>query len=163
MTIAFPRSAAVCALLALAVSTACGGGGGSTPTTPTTPTAPSTPVTPVNSWSAAGKVTALGSGQGIGGATITPGWSLGAAIADADGNYQLGDVANPPSSPYPVSVSAPGMISRVMWFSWTRSARTGVDLTLIRDAAPFSMEFYRQFVRDMYDKSEGSPWPVLRW
>jgi len=84
-------------------------------------------------------------------------------LADADGNYQLGDVANPPSSPYPVTVSAAGMLSREMWFSWTRSARTGVDLNLIRDAAPFSMEFYRQFVRDMYDRSDGAPWPVLRW
>ncbi|HET7694994.1 MAG TPA: M12 family metallopeptidase [Vicinamibacterales bacterium] len=99
----------------------------------------------------------------MGGATLTPGWSLGAVVADADGNFMLGDVANPPSSPYPVAVSANGMITRDTWFSWSRSARTGVDITLIRDSAPFSMEFYRQFVRDTYDNSEGSPWPVLRW
>jgi Matrixin len=34
---------------------------------------------------------------------------------------------------------------------------------MIRNVAPFSMDFYRQFVRDTYDKSAGSPWPVLRW
>ena len=25
------------------------------------------------------------------------------------------------------------------------------------------MDFYRQFVRDMYDQSDGSPWPLQRW
>ena len=50
-----------------------------------------------------------------------------------------------------------------MWITWQRGARTNVTLDMIRDAAPFSSEFYRQFVRDMYDRSDGSPWPVLRW
>ena len=144
---------------------ACGGGGGGTPVTPSTPTTPTPPATPVNTWSAAGRVTAVGTNQGVGGATLTPGWSLGAVVADGDGNFSLGDVANPPSSPYPVAVSSPGMVTRDMWFSWTRSARTGVDLTLIRDAAPFSMEFYRQYVRGMFDHKDdpGAPYSVLRW
>ena len=34
---------------------------------------------------------------------------------------------------------------------------------MIRDAPPFSKDFYQQFARDMYDKSDGSPWPLQRW
>jgi hypothetical protein len=36
-----------------------------------------------------------------------------------------------------------------------------VTLDVIRDAAPFSLEFYRQLVRGSYDAD--GPWPVLRW
>ena len=103
----------------------------------------------------------MGSGQGIGGATVTPGWSLAPVTADGDGSYMLGDVANPPSTPYPVSVSATGMLTRDTWINWARGPRTGVDIDLISIAAPFSMDFYRQFVRGTYDQS-GAPWPVLR-
>lgn len=143
---------------------ACGGSGGSssTPTTPTTPTPAPTPTPPANTWSAAGQITALGTTQGVGGATLTPGWSLAAVTADGQGNYHLGDVANPPSSPYPVSVSAAGMVSRDVWITWARGPRTDVNIDLIRNAAPFSMDFYRQFVRGTYDQP-GAPWPVLRW
>jgi hypothetical protein len=126
---------------------------------PTTPT----PATPTNTWSIAGQVVATGSQVPVGEATLTPGWSLGAATSDAQGNFGLGDHANPPSNPYPVTISKSGFISHDVWIAWQSGARPNVQLDIIRDAPPFSMEFYRQFVRDMYDKSEGSPWPVLRW
>jgi hypothetical protein len=141
------------------VAAGCGGGG--TPASPTTSTQPPPP--PTNTWSAAGRVTDLNTGQGIGGATLTPGWSLAAVKADTDGNYMLGDVANPPTTPYPVTVSADGMINHDVWITWARGPRTGVDIDLIRDAAPFSMDFYRQFVRDTFDNDNGAPFPVLRW
>ena len=141
----------------------CGGGSGSRASVPATPTAPTTPSTPTNTWSAAGQVVALGTTQGVGGATITPGWSLAAITADGDGQYQLGAVANPPTTPYPVSISAGGFVSHDAWITWARGPRTGVTLDLIRNAAPFSMEFYRQLVRDSYDKSDGYPWRNLRW
>lgn len=150
-------------LAACLFATSCGGGSTpSSPSSPSTPTTPTTPTTPANTWSAAGQVTALGTSQGVGGATLTPGWSLAAVTADGGGNYQLGDVANPPSTPYPVSVSAPGMVSHDVWITWERGARTGVNLDLIRNAAPFSMDFYRQFVRGTFDQP-GAPFPVLRW
>jgi hypothetical protein len=151
----------VCALLLMA---ACGGSNRTpSPSSPTTPTPPAAPTTPTNTWSAAGQVTALGTSQGVGGATLTPGWSLAAVTADSGGNYQLGDVANPPSTPYPVSISAAGMITHDVWITWAKAARTGVNFTLIRNAAPFSMEFYQQLVRDGYDRSSGYPWRNLRW
>jgi hypothetical protein len=49
-----------------------------------------------------------------------------------------------------------------MWIAWQRGPQTNVTLDMIRNAGPFSMDFYQQFVRDMYDKSDGAPWPLLR-
>lgn len=159
------KKSAVCALFMTLAACGGGSGGSGTPVTPTTPTNPTTPSAPLNTWSAAGRVTAVSSGQPVGGATLTPGWDLAPVTADADGHFELGAVANPPSSPYPVAVSSPGMVTRDMWFSWSRSARTGVDLTLIRDAAPFSMDFYREYARGMYDHKNdpGAPYALLRW
>src|SRR3954469_9219768 len=147
--------------LVLAMS-GCGGGGesSSTPVTPT-PVA-TTPAPAANSWSVAGQVVATGSQQGVSGASLTPGWSLAAVAADAQGNYQLGDTANPPSTPYPVTVAAPGFLSHDLWITWQRGPRTNVTLDMIRDAGPFSGDFYGQLVRGKYDQP-GAPWPVLRW
>lgn len=148
---------------ALLTGSIAGCGANSSPAAPTTPSPP-VPTTPTatESWSASGRVVAMGTSQGIGGATLTPGWSLGAVTADGDGNYRLAGASNPPSTPYPVTVSAAGMISRDVWITWMRGQRTDVNLDLIRNAAPFSMEFYRQFVRGTYDQPD-APWPVLRW
>jgi len=155
----------LCAVTLVALS-ACGGGGGSrsntTPTMPTTPTAPTTPTTPTNTWSVAGQVIATGTQQTVSGATLTPGWSLAAVTADGDGNYQLGDNANPPSTPYPVTISNLGFLSHDVWITWQRGPRDNVMLDLIRNAAPFSADFYGQLVRGRYDQP-GAPWPVLRW
>ena len=162
MTIGFARHHAAL-FLALCVLTSCGGG--SKPATPTTPSTPNTPVTPSNTWSAAGQVTAVGTGQGVGGAALTPGWSLAPVTTDAEGFFEMGAVANPPSTPYPVAVSAPGMVTRDTWFTWARGPRTGIDVSLIRESAPFSMEFYRQFVRGMFDNASdaNAPYPNFRW
>jgi hypothetical protein len=154
---------AACAIVC-ALCGACGSKESST--TPTTPSGPPQttppPPTPVNTWSAAGQIVATGTTQAVGGATLTPGWSLAAVTADAQGNYTLGDVANPPTTPYPVSVSASGMVTHDVWITWARAARTGVNLDVIRNQPPFSMDFYRKFVRGTYDQP-GAPWPVLRW
>ena len=111
----------------------------------------------------AGQVVAAGSQQPVGGATLTPGWSLSAVTSDAEGNYALGDRPSPPSNPYPLTISQTGFIPHEVWIAWQSGARSNVQLNIIRDAPPFSMDFYQQFVRDMYDKSEGSPWALQRW
>jgi Matrixin len=129
---------------------------------PTTPTAPAPP-TPANAWSIAGQIVATGTQQGIAGATLTPGWPLAAVQADANGNYELKDSSRPPSTPFPISASSPGFVTHDLWIAWQRGPRTNVTLDMIRNAGRFSMDFYQQFVRDMYDKSEGAPWPLLRW
>ena len=66
-----------------------------------TPTSPTAPAPASSKWSVAGQVVATGSQQGVGGATLTPGWSLKAVTADAEGNYELGDRAIPPAAPSP--------------------------------------------------------------
>ena len=76
-------------------------------------------------------------------------------------SFSLGAVPNPPSTPYRLAVSNSGFVSRELWVTWQSGARTDVTLDVIREAAPFSMDFYRQFVRGTYD-SDG-PHPVLRW
>lgn len=103
-----------------------------------------------------------GTQQAISGASITPGWSLTAVTTDEQGNYSLGDVRNPPQTPYPLSISGAGLITHDVWVTWQRGGRSGVTLDVIRDAAPFSMKFYQQLVRGTYDQP-GAPWPVLRW
>lgn len=138
---------------------------GSSPPAPTPPAAPPStnpPPTTGNTWSAAGQIVALGSAQGVGGATLTPGWSLAAVTADAQGNFLIGDVPNPPSTPYPVTLSAAGMVSHDVWITWAKGPRTGVMLDMIRNAAPFSMDFYRQFVRGTFDQP-GAPYAIFRW
>jgi hypothetical protein len=158
-SIGFTRAAA--AVWFALVLAACGSG--STPTTPTTPPTNNPPATPTNTWSAAGQIVALGTTQGVGGATVTPGWSLAPVTADGQGNYQLGAVANPPAMPYPITVSAAGVVSHATWITWMSGARSGVNLNVIRDAAPFSMNFYRQFARDTFDNDPGAPFGLQRW
>ena len=156
------RSHAIIAVALAVVVSSCGGG--TTPTTPTTPTAPTAPAAPaaVTGWSLAGQVVATGSRQAVGGASLTPGWSLSAVTADTLGNYQLGDAVDPPSRPYPLTISAPGFLSHDVWITWQRGPRADVTLDIIRDSAPFSADFYGQLVRGKYDQP-GAPWPVLRW
>jgi hypothetical protein len=143
----------------------CGGGGGSAPSAPSTPTTPATPApppTPVNTWSSAGTVTALDSGAPVSGATLTPGWSLAPVTTNDSGGYLLGDVANPPMTPYPVTLTADRMLTHKTWILWQRGPRTSVDIALIHNVAPFSLDFYKQFVRGTYDDDK-APWPLLRW
>jgi hypothetical protein len=149
---------------ALIVLAACRGGS-STPVAPSTPSTPASavpPTIPIDTWSAAGTVTALDSGAPIAGATLTPGWSLAPVTTDASGAYKLGAVANPPTTPYPVTLTANEMLTHGAWILWASGARTGVNIALIHNAAPFSLTFYQQFVRGTYDEP-GAPWPILRW
>jgi len=79
----------------------------------------------------------------------------------ADGAYSLSSSTNPPTDPYRLTVSGPGILSRDLWIRWQNGARTGVTIEAIRDAPPFSAEFYRNFVRGTYDQ-QGAPYAVLR-
>jgi hypothetical protein len=102
------------------------------------------------------------SGVPISGATLTPGWSLAPVTTNDSGAYFLGDVANPPTTPYPVTLSADGMLSHKVWILWARGPRTGVDISVIHSAAPFSIDFYKQLVRGTFDEPK-APYPILRW
>jgi hypothetical protein len=139
--------------------TACGGG--STPSTPTTPTAPVTPAPPATGWSVAGQLVDTVDGQPIGGARIGPTWDLAAVTSAGDGAYSLASSTNPPTNPYRLAISGPDIVSRELWVGWQSGARNGVTLDAIRLRAPFSLDFYRQFVRGTYDQP-GAPYAVFR-
>ena len=148
------------AALACVLATACSGGS-SKPSTPTTPTPPTTPTTPTNSWSISGSVRETVGGAPIANARIAPSWALGSVNAGADGGYQLGAATNPPTTPYDLTISADGFVSRRQWVTWQPGPRGDIRFDLIRNAAPFSMDFYKQLVRGTFDY-ETDMWPVLR-
>jgi hypothetical protein len=100
-------------------------------------------------------------GQPVAGAQIAPTWELAAIATGSDGSFSLGAIPNPPSTPYRLSISNSGFLTREVWVTWQSGLRSDVRLDVIRDAPPFSTEFYRQFVRGTYDNN--GPHPVLRW
>lgn len=110
----------------------------------------------------AGSIVDTAGRQPIAGAQITPSWDLAAVTSTADGAYLLGATPSPPFTPYKLALTNPGFVPREVWVTWERGARTNVTLDIIRDAAPFSMDFYRQLVRGTYDQPD-APWPLLRW
>lgn len=131
------------------------GGGSSAPAAPTT-----TP--PSNAWSVTGRITTLDTGSGVAGATVTPQWALAAVTADGNGTYKISDTSTPPSTPLPVTISGDGIISHDVFINWARGNRAGVDVSVIHDAPPFSMDYYKQLVRGTFD-ADNAPWPTLRW
>jgi hypothetical protein len=135
-------------------------GGGSSSPAPTNPTPPPPP-TPVTGWSVAGQLVDTVEGQPLSGARIAPTWDLSAVTSGSDGAYSLSASANPPSAPYRLSITAPDIVSRELWVGWQNGARTAVTLDAVRLRAPFSLEFYRQFVRGTYDQP-GAPYAVFR-
>jgi hypothetical protein len=100
--------------------------------------------------------------QPIGGASIAPTWDLPAVESRADGTYEFGAVANPPTTPFRLGISGSELLAREVWVTWQRGPRTNVTLDAIRDRPPFSMDFYRQFARGTYDHAD-APFPILRW
>jgi Matrixin len=110
----------------------------------------------------AGRVTDTVSGQSVGGAQVAPGLDLAAVSTAGDGSFTFSGTANPPTNPYRASISADGYVTHDVWLTWERAARTGVAVDAIRNAAPFSMSFYKQFVRGTFDQP-GAPFVVLRW
>jgi hypothetical protein len=80
----------------------------------------------------------------------------------SDGSFVLTATATPPTNPYRVALFADGLVTHDVWLNWERGARTGIAVGCDRNAAPFSMVFYRQFVRGTYD-TPGVPYVVLRW
>ena len=141
----------------------CGGGGKTSRPGPTQPTAPSAPpAPPPNRWSVSGTLVDTAARHPVAGATIAPSWDLAAVQSGSDGSFELGSTTNPPFTPYRLSISGSDLVSREVWVSWARGPRTGVDFDVIVNRPPFSLEFYRQFVRGTYD-AEGAPYVNFRW
>jgi hypothetical protein len=88
---------------------------------------------------------------------------IGEVTTDAVGQYQYTGTVAPLTQPYRVTISAPGYVSREVRIAWQRGERTGVDVDIIRDVAPFSLKFYRELVRNQYEAAEEELETVERW
>lgn len=154
----------LCVAVCLAtLSVACGGSGGSSPRTPTQPApAPAPdPTPPVGTFR--GVVTDLTSGAPVPGASlsVTLGESPTALTADASGGWEFSRSGALPTS-VPVDVSATGFISRRTQLRWEAGTRN-IGIDLIRDTLPFSLDYYRQLVRDAFDNPDGNLRNLRRW
>ncbi len=143
----------------LLFTAACGGSSSSGESS--TPTGPSNNNSSYR-WSITGSVVDTAGHQGVSGATVRPSWNLAPVVTNSDGGYLLGSNGVMPSSPSKLTISADGFVTREQWVAVQAQPRTDVTLDLIRNSAPFSMDFYRQLARGSYDQ-EGGPYALLRW
>ncbi len=140
-------------LLATMSVTACGGGGNGGVTSPVAPTppvaapAPTPPPAPTFAFAVTGRVIASGTRAPVNGATLT--FAGGApAQSAADGTFRYTSDTNPAVTPYRVDVVAPGHVDRTLWLHYAKD-RAGVQIDMLPLlAAPFSIDFYRQLVRN---------------
>lgn len=143
---------------------ACGGSGGSTPRTPTQPPAPAPAAPPPPGGTMIGTVVDVSTRQPIAGATISvdAGSSPTTLTTAGDGGWQYVQETGTPLA-VPMDISAPGYVARRAHVLWQPGMRTDITIDLIRDSAPFSMLFYRQLVRNMFDEPDRPPQPLRRW
>ena len=67
--------------------------------------------------------------------TTTTSTDASPVAADGQGNFTLGDVANPPTTPYPVTIAANGYMSHDTWITWARRSRIPAFVHLQRKIA----------------------------
>jgi hypothetical protein len=145
-------------LLLIVGSCACGGGGGGTALQPIAPQPQPPPPPP--GWVLAGAVVDTLSGAGISGATLT--FSGRPAITtSADGGWELTGTGTV-NARLPVTIEAPGYVARQTGVSWTPAGRRDIRLDLIADRAPFALSFYRELVRNGFERPDALE-PVRRW
>ena len=104
---------------------------------------------PTGSGTISGVVTSHLTGVPVAGATVSMGVS--ATVTNAAGEFTL--TSTPTSGVGNIIASAPGFVLRGV--SVTLAAqRTGIQIDMIRDAAPFSLQFYRAWARDLFSSVE---------
>jgi len=131
---------------------ACGGGSGSS-----SPVAPSPPVAtpgptptptpqPTFAFAVGGRVIASGTRVPVAGAMLTFAGGPPTQTA-ADGTFRHTSDTTPTSTPYRVEVTASGHVGRSLWLHFAKE-RNDVQVDLLPTSAPFSLDFYRQMVRN---------------
>lgn len=139
----------------------CGGGGnsGGSPVSPsppvTTPTPTPAPPPPTFAFVAAGRVTASGTRATVAGASLSFGGSA-PTLSAADGIFRYASDTVPATTPYRVDITAAGHVDRSLWLNFARE-RTNLQFDLLPLSAPFSLDFYRQFVRNASEQTELAP------
>lgn len=147
------RQAALLALVCCAAT--CGGGSG--PTSPEAPAASQPTPPPPSDWSIAGTVVSSLTAAPVSGATLAVGGRT--LTTDAQGRWTLSGTGQIAAT-LAAEISAPGHITRHATIRGA-NGRADVRIDLFRDASPFSLEFYRELVRDSLEASTLEP--LLRW
>jgi hypothetical protein len=111
---------------------------------------------PPASWTLAGRVVALGSGQPVAGARVEAA-SL-SATTDGDGRFTLSQ-ASPPTGSLQTTVTASSYVTRETAIAWPRSQ--DLHINLIGLSSTFSPTFYKQLVRDGFESTDLLP--LYRW
>jgi hypothetical protein len=140
------------------VSLMCCGGGDGKSSSPSAPTPLPSPT--VQTWTMSGTVSDAVTGTPIGGATLSfSGQSP--LTAGGDGTWTLNGTGTA-ATRQAVTLTAPGYIDRDTSVRWETGGRRDVTLTLLPNRAPFSLPYYREFVRNGFE-APGSLEPLRRW
>jgi len=140
------------------VSLVCCGGGDGKSSSPSTPTPLPTPT--VQTWTISGTVSDAVTGSPIGGATLSfSGQSP--LTTTGDGTWTLNGTGTA-ATRQAVTITAPGYIDRDTSVRWETGGRRDVPLTLLPNRAPFSLPYYREFVRNGLE-APASLEPLRRW
>jgi Carboxypeptidase regulatory-like domain len=147
--ICLPRFWTVVLAGALAASAAaCGGGGPSAPSSPPPPPAPTLPQTSTVSGTLVDSVT----GAAIPGASITVA-GRSAVTSASDGRWEsTGSLLT--GSRQTVTIQTPGYLPHDTAVAWSGADRRDITLDQLADRAPFSLAFYRQLVRNGYERPQ---------
>lgn len=141
-------------LTLLAVLMACGSSDSSQGTG-----APSPMPAPSGAWRITGTVVDTLSGAAVPGATLS--FSGASPISVTNGGAWMlegtGTAAN-----QAVTISASGYVTRETTVRWESGGRNDVRLDLIAERAPFTLTFFRQFVRNGFEEPE-SLRAIRRW
>jgi hypothetical protein len=111
-------------------------------------------------WSVKGRMVSVADG-----APLTAGFGIAADFGaqqisgSSDGSYAISGLGAPTSKA--IQVSATGFLTRSTTLA-INGARTGVDISLISLASPFSLTFYREFLRGAADNN-GNLGANFRW
>jgi hypothetical protein len=115
---------------------------------------PPPPPPPTSNFVIKGQVVAYGTGAPIAGARVGP--AAGSAVdTDSGGAFEIRSQSAPASTPIPVKVEAGGFVTRELYLRYQPGTRDGVVIDLIRNAAPFSLDFFNDLVRGKYAIGRG--------
>jgi len=150
------RSYLIVVVVALAA-----GCGGATPSSPTAPPVVVTPQPPASStWTLAGTAMDAVTGAPISGASVAFA-QLSTVSSNASGAWTMTGTG-PVDPSQPLKVSAPGYVTHDTRVRWQSDGRTNLDIQLFRDAAPYSLAFYRDLVRNAFEAPDHLE-PLRRW
>lgn len=125
------------------------------------PPSPLPPTSAAETWAVGGRVTATLTGEGVGGVRLSS--TPNEASTDAEGHFTfIGEGAR--DGALPVLAEHPDFVPRETRLRWA-PARDDASVDLIRNAPPFTLDFYRQFVRASLHGEffAGQLQPLRRW